>query len=196
MGAKQSAHKLTVVNDEAEGNVIQVSNAIVQRLTEGLKQTSNQSANADVRVQHSRKPAVSGESEIPSANSPQGNVPASGYSSFHYPEYTITALQMQKQKEVEIDELDAYWGKRLLNLEMKHEKINSILQNEYNKAVVDYKSEKKGCNEIMVPCMENTKKIAKCYQDHPHQALECAPFVKEFASCVDECRTKIIASRC
>lgn len=136
MGANQSSHKLTVVNDEAEGNVIQVSNAIVQRLTDGLKQTSNQSKNADVKVQSSKKPSISAE-EIPS-----GNVSSSGYPSFHYPEYTITALQMQKQKEAEIDELDQYWSKRLLNLEMKHEKINSILQNEYNKAVVDYKSGK------------------------------------------------------
>lgn len=141
MGASQSAHKLTVVNDEAEGNVIQVSNAIVQRLADGIKQASNQSETKNVRAQTLKKPAVSGE-DVVHTPSPPGNTPPSGYPSFHYPEYTITALQMQKQKEVELDELDEYWAKRLLNLEMKHEKINNILQNEYNKATAEYKSGK------------------------------------------------------
>lgn len=194
MGSNQSAHKLTVTNEDEGEGVIQVSNAIVQRLKQGIKDASNEPASADVRIQKSSRPAspVGGEAPTPL---PPGNVPPSGYPSFYYPEYTISAIQMQKQKEAELDKVDEYWKKRVLNLEKKHEEINTILASEYKKATAEYNNDKKIRGDVTIPCIENTKKIAKCYQDHPNQALECAPLVKEFSSCVDECRTRILAAR-
>ena len=136
MGASQSAHKLTVTNEDEGEGVIQVSNAIVQRLKEGLKETSNDPGQTeDVRVQRSSKPA---SPEGGMAPLPPGAVPPSGYPSFYYPEYTISAIQMQQEKEKELDEQDEYWAKRILNLEQKHEQINKIMECEARKALAEF----------------------------------------------------------
>lgn len=134
MGASQSAHKLTVTNEDEGEGVIQVSNAIVQRLKQGLQETS--SVPEDVRVQSQRaKPATP---EGGAAPLPPGGVPPSGYPSYYYPEYTISAIEMQRQKEAELDQQDEYWKKRVLNLEKKHEQINNILECEYKKAIAEF----------------------------------------------------------
>ncbi|XP_033231328.1 MICOS complex subunit mic25a isoform X2 [Belonocnema kinseyi] len=194
MGASQSAHKLTVTNEDEGEGVIQVSNAIVQRLKQGLQETSSVPEDVRVPSQSQRVKPVSPEGGV--APLPPGGGPPSGYPSYYYPEYTISAIQMQKQKEAELDEQDEYWKKRVLNLEKKHEQINNILECEYKKAVAEFTDDKSGCGNVLTPCIENSKKIAKCYEDHPKQALQCAPLVEEFSTCVDQCRMRILAGRC
>lgn len=34
------------------------------------------------------------------------------------------------------------------------------------------------------PCLENSNKVLKCFQDHPKEALKCSNLVDEFSNCV------------
>ena len=131
MGSNQSARKLTIPNDAEGEGVIQVSNAIVQRLTQGMQETSDNSK--DVRIQQTQP------------STPEGGVapPPSGYPTY-YSDHTISALEMQTRKDAEIDRLEEYWNNRLFNLKKSHMQINQIFDCEYKKAIAQY-SEGKLC---------------------------------------------------
>lgn len=53
----------------------------------------------------------------------------------YYGEPTITAIEVRRQKELELRNNDVYWAKRLTQLEQNLQKTNSILEKEYNSAV-------------------------------------------------------------
>lgn len=132
MGSGQSARKLTISNEEEVG-VIKVSNAIVQRLAQraeekaGIKQES--STSQDIRSNTTNV--------VPQTAQTAGVAPSFGYPVYYYPELTMSALQIQQQKEEELKQQDQYWEKRLRNLEDSYQAINRILEDEYNKATQD-----------------------------------------------------------
>lgn len=78
-------------------------------------------------------------------NQPQQPPPSSVPSSYgnptqkpavvYYGEPTITAIEVRRQKEIELRNNDLYWAKRLTQLEQNLQKTNSILEKEYNSAV-------------------------------------------------------------
>ncbi|XP_015590208.1 MICOS complex subunit MIC19 [Cephus cinctus] len=187
MGSGQSARKLTISNEEKVG-VIKVSNAVVQR----LQGSENTTGTQDVRSSHPPQPALA-------ASQAQESQLATGYP-VYYPEYTISALEMQQQKEKELNTQDQYWQRRLRNLERNHEKINQILDAEYRKAIEEFSDGQGGkrvsVKSTVVPCVGNSNKVLKCYQDHPKETLKCSNLVEDFYNCVDQHRTTLIASRC
>lgn len=134
MGSGQSARKLTISNEEEVG-VIKVSNAIVQRLAQrdgseiGEPSTSTK---ADSPSQHPAPPSAS-----PAADATPGQP-------VHYPELTLSALQMQQHMEQELKKQDQYWHKRLQNLEEGYQKINRILEDEHKKAITETSTTKTG----------------------------------------------------
>lgn len=130
MGSSQSARKLTISNEEEVG-VIKVSNAVVQRL---------QGAEDDVGGKDVRgaQPPYPTPPPVGSPASPVQGGASSGVAVYHYPEFTISALEIQQQKEEELKSQDQYWQRRLENLEKNHEKINAIIKNEYKKAVAEF----------------------------------------------------------
>jgi len=36
----------------------------------------------------------------------------------------------------------------------------------------------------MQPCLQNSNKVLKCFQDHPKETLRCSDLVEEFSNCV------------
>ena len=120
MGAGQSVRKLTIENDEFEGNVIRISDSVAKRLAASSAASSASQSSSHVtnpepaRMSHSR--------EISSGDS-------------FAPMFTISALEMQQQKERELAEQESYYQKRLQNLEHTHEKINKAIEDEYKKAL-------------------------------------------------------------
>ncbi|XP_053976693.1 MICOS complex subunit MIC25-like [Hylaeus volcanicus] len=196
MGAGQSARKLTIDNDE-EIDVIKVSNAVVQRLTQRAKETSSGSETKRDEV----RPTTDTQSTVVSSKpSESSNVPlTSGYPVYHYPQLTLSALEIQQQKEHELHSQDQYWQNRLKNLEKNHLKINNIMDQEYKKATEElYVNDQKNVNvqDAIQPCLENTTKVLKCYQEYPKEILMCSNLVKEFSNCVDQRRARVIAARC
>lgn len=134
MGSGQSARKLTISNEEEVG-VIQVSNALVQRLAQkersGVGESSSETAGAGAPFQRPPPPPVA----TPVA--PQTAETASGQPVYYYPDITISALQMQQQKEQELKQQEQYWQRRLQNLEDGYQKVTRVLEDEYKKAIAE-----------------------------------------------------------
>lgn len=61
--------------------------------------------------------------------------PQPSQSIIYYGQPTITALEVRRQKEKELDNNDQYWKKRIIQMEQTFEKMNSISEKEYNAAV-------------------------------------------------------------
>ncbi|XP_043256377.1 uncharacterized protein LOC122399630 isoform X1 [Colletes gigas] len=196
MGAGQSARKLTI-NNEEDIDVIKVSNAVVQQLT----RKANETASEPINKVRSTTLTQSSPNMVVSPTIPQsGNVPmTSGYPVYYYPQLTLTALEIQQQKEQELYNQDQYWQERLENLEKNHLKINSIMDQEYKRAAEElYTSDQKNVNiqDAVQPCLESSTKVLKCYQEHPKEILMCSNLVQEFSDCVDQRRACVIAARC
>lgn len=129
----QSSRKLTVTNDEDDPNVIKISDAIAQRLSESAAvaaQQNQQQSSAKSPVQMSTAAAA----VLPARSSAPTTTPQQieeGY----YPQFTITALEVKQQKERELAEQEVYWKQRMQNLESSHQKINQALAREYKNAL-------------------------------------------------------------
>ncbi|XP_012232006.2 MICOS complex subunit MIC25 [Linepithema humile] len=192
MGSGQSARKLTISNEEEIG-VIKVSNAIVQRLAQSERSGIGESSSDRSSTPLQRPPP-------PAATIAQTADTTSGQPAYYYPEITISALQMQQQKENELRQQEEYWQRRLQNLEDGYQNVTRVLENEYKKAISETSVPKAGqpadIQGIMQPCLESSSKLVKCYQDHPKQTLKCSNLVEEFSNCVWNVQyTRVIETR-
>ncbi|KAL6442128.1 hypothetical protein ACFW04_002437 [Cataglyphis niger] len=195
MGSGQSARRLTISNEEEIG-VIKVSNAIVQRLAQRDGSGAGESftgTRADLpNKQHLPNPAP--PSAVPTAaNNATTEQPA------QQPELTMSALQIQQQMEEELKKQDQFWQRRLQNLEDGYQKINSILEEEYKKAITEISAAKTE-KRVDIPttvqlCLEDSNKVIKCFQEHPKETLKCSNLVEEFANCLIVHHTRLIESR-
>ncbi|KAG5318402.1 MIC25 protein, partial [Pseudoatta argentina] len=177
MGSGQSARKLTISNEEEIG-VIKVSNAIVQRLAQGEKSKSH-------KPLPDEKPAAPIQDPVPDASEATTGQPV------YYPELTMSALQIQQQMEEELNRQNQYWQRRLQNIENSYQKINRVLEEEYKKAA----NESSVAKSEVQPCLENSNKVLKCFQDHPKETLKCSDLVEEFSNCVWNVHTGMIETR-
>ncbi|KAL7300695.1 MICOS complex subunit mic25a [Trichogramma pretiosum] len=172
MGSSQSTRKLTINNDEDDANVIRISDSVAQRLA---NEQSKQSDKQEVA-----SPAVRTAREVELSHTA-------------HPHFTISALEMQQQKERELQEQETYYQRRLQNLEKTHEKINTAIDTEYKKALTIFDDCKViKAQDAVKPCIENRQKVLKCYQENPRETLRCASLVEEFSSCVDQRRAQLM----
>ncbi|XP_070163700.1 MICOS complex subunit mic25-b [Polyergus mexicanus] len=191
MGSGQSARKLTISNEEEVG-VIKVSNAIVQRLAQRDGSEVGESSTSTRTDSSSKHPAH--PSGVPPAADATPGQPV------HYSELTLSALQIQQHMEQELKKQNQYWHKRLQNLEEGYQKINQILEDEYKKAITETSTTKTGQKSIDVqntvpPCLEDSNKVIKCFQDHPKETLKCSNLVEEFSNCLNVQYTHVIEAR-
>lgn len=196
MGGGQSARKLTIENEE-EIDVIQVSKAVVDRMSEKANKVNSEPVKEvkPTDVAHS-----SADTAVSSRPPQDKNVPsASQYSTYYYPQLTITALQMQQQREQELKNQNQYWKNRLKSVEKRYSEITNTLDQEYKKAAAKLHTvDQKNMNieDDVQPCAESSTKVLKCYQEHPNEILMCSKLVEEFSNCVDQRRARVISSRC
>ena len=126
--------KLTIVNEEDEANVIRISDAVAKRLSQSAVEETSSSATTGASSgnapQREVRPALA--QQVHNAPLRSHQEAADGY---YAPNFTISALEMQQQKERELAEQEQYWQRRLLNLERTHEKINRVIDEEYKKAL-------------------------------------------------------------
>jgi hypothetical protein len=128
MGSGQSARRLTISNEEEIG-VIKVSNAIVQRLAQGEtakinESSSNAKSNVANQQSSSSTPIITPQPDATFA-----------HPMYYYPEFTMSALQIQQQKEEELKQQEQYWQRRLQILKEGYQKIEHTLEEEYKKAI-------------------------------------------------------------
>lgn len=144
MGSGQSARKLTITNEEDIG-VIKLSNSLVQRIAQGERAKANEpppDPKPTIPVQHPTPPppppSPSATTVVPPVTS------NSGYPVYYYPELTMSAHQIQQQKEQELKQQEQYWRRRLQNVDDSYQKINRILADEYQKAIAETSFAKAG----------------------------------------------------
>ncbi|XP_018375522.1 PREDICTED: MICOS complex subunit MIC19 isoform X2 [Trachymyrmex cornetzi] len=189
MGSGQSARKLTISNEEEVG-VIKVSNAIVQRLAQGEKSKLHKPLPDAIPAAPIQHPAPSTVTAVPHASEATHEQPV-----YYYPELTVSALQIQQQMEEELQQQDQYWQRRLQNIEDGYQKINRVLEEEYKKAANESSVAKPDIQNTVQPCLENSNKVLKCFQDHPKETLKCSNLVEEFSNCVWNVHTHMIETR-
>ncbi|KAG6797877.1 MICOS complex subunit MIC25 [Apis cerana] len=190
MGSGQSARKLTINNEEID--VIEISESVVERLTQKMNEEKPNVAN------EVRSATLTDSKKTASSQLSQSDIPVNAGYPIYQPQLTLTALQIQQQKEKEFRNQDNYWQKRLQDLEQKHSEINNIINAEYKKAAEQLNAnDKDGINaqDTIQPCKSNSDKVFKCYQDYPKEILNCSSLVEEFSNCVDQRRAQVIAAR-
>lgn len=126
MGSGQSARRLTISNEEEVG-VIKVSNAVVQRLAQGETTTVNVSSS-------SARPDTANQNSTVCGTATFAPQDGTATHPMYYPELTMSALRIQKQKEEELKQQEQYWQRRLQNLKDSYQKIERTLEEEYKKA--------------------------------------------------------------
>lgn len=139
MGLTQSSRKITITNDD-DTKLITLSSALVERLAQGTLDDSS-SASRNAAAASTTVPVTSTAPERQPYNPPPVNPRSETYERFPH-EYTLSALQMQQQKEMELQDQELYWQNRLQNLEKNHVLINQIFDAEHKKAVDEFVNKK------------------------------------------------------
>lgn len=183
-GLSGAARTVTIDNDNPVG-VVDISDAVVQR----LKNQHAKIKNAEQKYAESTPDTAQSSPQIPTTviTPPQTTT-------VYYGEPTITALEVRRQKELELRNNDLYWAKRLAQLEHSLQLTNSILEKEYNAAIDNVRSRFQNASpqHQLPPCKEFKEKLVACYKQHPTETLMCTQHVAEFMKCVDVHRIKIL----
>ncbi|XP_020708817.1 MICOS complex subunit MIC19 [Athalia rosae] len=192
MGSNQSARKLTISNEE-EVRVIKVSKAVVQRLQGAEDENGEKKTTKSAEPPYAMPLPHLVSQRVPVV--PDGS--ANAVPVYYYPEYTVSALEIQQQKEEELKNQEHYWQRRLENMERTHKNINNIVEAEYKKAINEFTNGGKvPIPSTRSPCDKHNSKVLKCYQNNPKEVLQCSALVEEFSNCVDQHRANMIAARC
>ncbi|ENN72220.1 MICOS complex subunit MIC25 isoform X1 [Dendroctonus ponderosae] len=166
--------RLTVENDDPT-SVIKVSEDVVDRIR-GVAQT--------VRSQEAH-------SYPPQMPTPQAPTVVPVY--LHEP--SLTSLQIRQANVAELKKNDEYWANRIKALEQNHKKMNSVMDEEYKKALDEFKSGKPAQALKEIPCLDSRKAVMDCYKKNPDCPMNCAKIVQAFQECVDYKRSCLLASR-
>lgn len=107
---------------------------------------------------------------------------------------TITALEVRRQKEIELRENDTMWRQRMAQLEQTLNKTNSIMEQEYTSAVEDVRKRFASAAPVhqLPPCQDLKAQVIACYRANPGETLKCNEEVALFRNCVSINRIKKI----
>ncbi|XP_022216544.2 MICOS complex subunit Mic19 [Drosophila obscura] len=197
MGARQSQSReprsVSMENPTPSG-VIDISDDVVKRLKAGISQQARQQA----AIAEETKPAAKAPA-VPAAVLP---APASALKTPSYqaatPIYvqgggqTISAADVQRQMNLELQQNDELWRQRLVKLEENLKKTNTILESEYANAVenVHKRFVSTAAAHKVPPCQDLKSQLLACYRAHPGETLQCMQEVAQFRQCVDLHRIK------
>lgn len=109
-----------------------------------------------------------------------------------YGGHTLSAVDMRRQKEIELQQNDAAWRERMAKLEETLKKTNSIMEKEYSSAVEDVRKRFATAAPIhqLPPCQDLKAQVIACYRANPGETLKCAEEVAAFRNCVNLQRIK------
>lgn len=105
---------------------------------------------------------------------------------------TLSASDMRRQKEIELQQNDALWKQRMVHLEQTLKKTNAIMESEYSSAVDDVRKRFATASPIhqLPPCQDLKAQVIACYRANPGETLKCAEQVAAFRNCVNVHRIK------
>ncbi|KAF7281155.1 uncharacterized protein LOC143203828 [Rhynchophorus ferrugineus] len=175
-GSPSKTRKLTVENDDPT-SVIKVSDDVVDRIR-GVAQA--------VRKQEVAVPQVT------QITTPQ---PATSVLPVYLHEPSLTSIQIRQANVAELQKNDDYWNSRLKALEENHKRMNKVMEEEYNKALEEFKVGKPAQGLKEIPCLDMKKAVMECYRCNPDEPMRCSKIVQAFQECVDHKRSCLLASR-
>ncbi|XP_055922382.1 MICOS complex subunit mic25a [Eupeodes corollae] len=226
MGANQSSAETRSVSmdNPTPAGVIDVSDEVVQRLKLGIsrakqeKREPNKSETTHaVPVTEQKRASTAAPPPVapkPAAVAPPPSaaLPKTTYSNPSPPqsttlaamsqfprlvgEPTITAMEMRRQKEIELRENDEIWRTRMAQLEQNLNKTNAVMEKQYNAAAEDVRkrfAHASGTRKLP-PCQDLKAQIIACYRAYPGESLKCAEEVEMFRNCVAVHRIKCLDS--
>ncbi|KAL7729497.1 hypothetical protein ACLKA6_007801 [Drosophila palustris] len=204
MGAKQSREPRSVTMENPAG-VLDISDDVVKRLKQGITQQARENA----AVAEESKPAS--KPEQPAKKAPLKVAPAAAavvapptvvYQS-PTPIYvqggghTISAADVQRQMNQELQKNDEQWRQRMTQLEENLKKTNTIMEKEYANAVegVHKRFVSTAAAHKTPPCQDLKAQLLACYRANPGETLRCIDEVAQFKQCVDMHRIKKLDSQ-
>ncbi|XP_034114326.1 uncharacterized protein LOC117574564 [Drosophila albomicans] len=205
MGAKQSREPRSVSMENPAG-VLDISDDVVKRLKQGITQQARDNAAA---AQES-KPAS--KSQEPAKKAPVKAtdgvavaapvVPPTVVYQSPTPVYvqggghTISAADVQRQMNQELQKNDEQWRQRMTKLEENLKKTNTIMETEYANAVegVHKRFVSTAAAHKTPPCQDLKAQLLACYRANPGETLRCIDEVAQFKQCVDLHRIKKLDS--
>lgn len=199
MGAKSSSPRTVQIDNDSPVNVIDVSEAVVDRL-KGLhtrdvqQQREHDRRVAEAAVAAARLEWEKQQQQQPPKQSTTQFVPAPATTIIHSGGATMSALEVRRQKEEELRKNDLYWQARLKKQEQDLQKTAAILEKEYNETFdqVRKRFENSAPQYQLPPFKEVKAKVVECYKSNASQTLNCAPIVADFENCVQTHRTNLL----
>ncbi|EDV90823.1 MICOS complex subunit MIC19 [Drosophila grimshawi] len=205
MGAKQSREPRSVsMENPTPAGVLDISDDVVKRLKQGISQQARENA----AVAEAAKPAPKPQPQ--SQPQPTKKAPVKESSPAHptvvyqaaTPIYvqggghTISAADVQRQMNQELQKNDEIWRQRQTQLEENLKKTNTIMESEYAKAVegVHKRFVSTAAAHKTPPCGDLKSQLLACYRAHPGETLQCIQEVTQFKQCVDVHRIKKLDS--
>ncbi|XP_060535118.1 MICOS complex subunit MIC25 [Cylas formicarius] len=155
MGSGPSKTRMLTVENDDPTSVIKVSDDVVDRI-KGLAQTA------------------------PRAEPQQATVQP-----VYVSEPSTTSLEIRRSHVAELSKNDEYWAGRLKHVEDSHRRMNQVMQDEYQKALDEYKEPKRTQSLKEIPCLDSKRAVIECYRRYPGEPLRCAKVVQAFQECVD-----------
>lgn len=187
MGAAQSSEPRSVSMDNPTPvGVIDISDDVVERLKKGITKQVKDNVKAEAASPKKEaavpKPAAAAVQKptVVYQNPPQVVYANPGG-------HTLSAIDMRRQKEIELQQNDALWRQRMSQLEQTLKKTNAIMENEYSSAVEDVRKRFATASPMhqLPPCQDLKAQVIACYRAHPGETLKCAEEVAAFRNCVN-----------
>ncbi|XP_055372832.1 uncharacterized protein LOC129606508 [Condylostylus longicornis] len=189
MGVSHSGHPRSVnMDNQMPIGVVEVSEDVVKRLKIGLTKESKKSASASSEQSN----VIQNPTPIPSQPLPQTTPSQSP--PVVYIDPSMSVIEARRQKVQELQQIDAYWKKRMGQLEQNLNKTNKIMEDEYSATIEDVK--KRFATSQLYPSqqlslLQDLKiQLIACFRANRHEPLKCSEEVKAFTDCVSKCRVK------
>lgn len=204
MGAKPSREPRSVSMDNPTpaSGVLDISDDVVKRLKQGITQQARESA----AIAEESKPVA--KPQQPAKKAPvkaaAESAPAAPKAVYQNPTpiyvqgggHTISAADVQRQMNQELQKNDEQWRQRMTQLEENLKKTNTIMESEYANAVegVHKRFVSTAAAQKTPPCKDLKAQLLACYRAHPGETLKCIEEVAQFKQCVDVHRIKKLDS--
>ncbi|KAI8129987.1 hypothetical protein FF38_11820 [Lucilia cuprina] len=198
MGAAHSSEPRSVSMDNpTPAGVIDISDDVVNRLKQGITKQAKENATAAASTKKEAPPKTAPAVATSAAPARQPTVVYKNPPPVVYAApsgHTLSAMDVHRQKEVELQQNDAMWRQRMAQLEQTLKKTNAIMETEYSSAVEDVRKRFATASPIhqLPPCQDLKAQVIACYRAHPGETLKCAEEVAAFRNCVNLNRIKKI----
>lgn len=176
MGGSQSSRRISIDNDDP-GNVIKVSESVVQRLKRSSSEPSVPKVATRSLDEKPIKESVKREVEDEDSISPG----------------LLTSHQLRKQIERELEENNKYWEERFKKVQENNDKMSNIIQLEYARAYKEIEANfpRLPPENAKLPCQDKKCYVVECCKKNLNQPLLCAKEVRDFSSCIMKTRIKL-----